>query len=145
MYPIALPNCDLKLKEENQQTYIFDIIRKKYLVLTPEEWVRQHVIHLLINQYGYPKGLFKIEKGHNYNELQKRTDIMVYDKTGKVQLLVECKAHSEPISQKTLTQAMQYNLHYKAPIILITNGIKSFCFEINGSSNKQLNDIPKYK
>jgi hypothetical protein len=144
MYPISLPSFNVKLKEENQQTYIFDAIRKKYLVLTPEEWVRQHVIHLLINQYGYPKGLFKIEKGHKYNELQKRTDIMVYDKEGNVLLLVECKAHSEPINQTTLIQVMNYNMHYKASIVLITNGIKSFCFDVKDGATNQLKDIPKY-
>jgi len=66
MYPIELPSCNIKLKDENQQTYIFDVIRKKYLVLTPEEWVRQHIIHLLIDTFNYPKGWFKVEQGHQY-------------------------------------------------------------------------------
>lgn len=145
MFPISLPSFDIKLKEENKQTYIFDIIRKKYFVLTPEEWVRQHVIHLLITHYGYPKSLFKIEKGHLYNSLQKRTDIMVYNRDGKVHLLVECKANFESINQKTLIQVMQYNLFHKANYVLITNGLTNFCFDLMEQESKQITDIPFYK
>jgi hypothetical protein len=145
MFPIALPSFEFKIKEENQQTFIFDAIRKKYLVLTPEEWVRQHVIQLLIQQYGYPRGLFGLEKGHSFNELQKRTDIIIYNPEGKVILLVECKAHYEPINQKTMTQAMHYNLHHHAPIVVITNGIKTFCFESKNNKTTQLQDIPSYR
>lgn len=144
MFPIALPSFEFKIKEENQQTFIFDAIRKKYLVLTPEEWVRQHVIQLLIQQYGYPKGLFGLEKGHLQNELQKRTDILVYDTDGIPLLLVECKAHYEPINQKTMTQVMNYNLHLRAPLVMVTNGVKTFCFEIKNKQVNQLTDIPKY-
>ena len=100
MYPTQLPSCDIKLKEEDGQTYVFDLIRKKYLVLTPEEWVRQHMIHLLIYELNYPKGLINVEKGHQYNALQKRTDILVYNREGEVTMIVECKAHSEKINQK---------------------------------------------
>ena len=91
MFPIQLPTYNVKLKKENELTYIFDVIRKKYLVLTPEEWVRQHLIHLLINKYGYPKGLFGIEKGHSFNNLQKRTDLLIYNTEGEIILLCEYK------------------------------------------------------
>jgi predicted type IV restriction endonuclease len=144
MFPISLPRFDVKLKGENEQTYIFDIIRKKYLVLTPEEWVRQHLVHLLINQYGYPKGMFRLEKGHQYNELTKRTDIMVYNADNQVILLAECKAHYEKINQKTLTQAMNYNLHYQSPLILISNGTQTFCFQKKDGRYIQLEDIPRF-
>jgi len=144
MYPISLPKADIKIKEENNQTYIFDVIRKKYLVITPEEWVRQHVVHLLINSYGYPKGLFQTEKGHTYNSLQKRTDILVYNKKGGVDLLVECKAHNVKIDQKTVTQAMQYNMSLDATHILITNGIDAFCFAKEGDKWIQTGQIPTY-
>ena len=106
MYPIDLPSFDIKLKEENGQTYIFDIIRKKYLVVTPEEWVRQHILHLLINKYDYPKGLFQTEQGHTYNSLQKRTDILVYNRDGGIKLLVECKAHNVKINTNLLIYMM---------------------------------------
>jgi predicted type IV restriction endonuclease len=146
MFPINLPAAKLKIKEEEGQTFVFDIIRKKYLVLTPEEWVRQHVLHLLIDQYHYPKGLIKLEKGHVFNERQKRTDLLVYDNAGKVNLLVECKAHSEPINQTTLTQALRYNLHYGSHYLFITNGITSFCFDCSqGDKTIQLANLPVYK
>jgi hypothetical protein len=144
MYPIVFPNSEIKLKEENGQTYIFDLIRKKYLVLTPEEWVRQHLVLLLKDTYGYPKGMFRLEKGHRYNELKKRTDVMIFNAEGKVHLLAECKAHSEPINQKTLEQVMNYNLNYHANIVLITNGLKLFCFERKEGNYKQVADIPHY-
>lgn len=146
MYPINLPSFDIKLKEENEQTYIFDVIRKKYLVVTPEEWVRQHVLHLLINKYGYPRGLFRTEQGHTYNTLQKRTDILVYNRAGGIKLLVECKAHSVKINEKTVSQAMQYNATLNSEIILIANGITAFCFVKNTSGTwEQVPDIPVYK
>lgn len=146
MYPINLPSFDIKLKEENEQTYIFDVIRKKYLIVTPEEWVRQHILHLLINRYEYPKGLFKTEQGHTYNNLQKRTDILVYNREGGIKLLVECKAHNVKINEKTVSQAMQYNATLDAEIILIANGINAFCFLKNKSGTwEQIPDIPIYK
>jgi len=145
MYPIDLPSFDINLKEENEQTYVFDIIRKKYLVLTPEEWVRQHILHLLINKYDYPRGLFRTEQGHTYNTLQKRTDILVYNREGGIQLLVECKAHNVKIDEKTVAQAMQYNATLDAEIILVANGLTAFCFEKDKKGSWiQVNDIPKY-
>ena len=144
MYPIQLPSYNIELKDENQQTYIFDVIRKKYLVLTPEEWVRQHFIHLLINQYGYPKGLFCVERGHKYNNLQKRTDIIVLDRDGEIDLLVECKAHTEKINSNTMTQIMNYNLTLNSKKIIVTNGISTFCFQNLGEGMKQVKDVPKY-
>lgn len=146
MYPIDLPSSSLiKIRQENETTYVFDFIRKKYLVLTPEEWVRQHVIHLLINQYKYPKGLFRTEQGHTMNNLQKRTDILVYDTHGGIDLLVECKAHHVRVDEKTITQAMHYNMKLNARTILITNGIDAFCFEKLNDRWTQSGDIPTYK
>ena len=89
---LNLPAIEANIKIDADQEYIFDGIRKKYLVLTPEEWVRQHFIHLLINHLGYPAGLFQIERGHSYSGKAKRTDILVYNNMGSPHLLVECKA-----------------------------------------------------
>ena len=83
MYQLNLPTFDYKLKKADGKVWIFDVIRKKYIVLTPEEWVRQHFIHYLINDFKYPRSLVKIEGGLTYNQLQKRSDITVFDREGK--------------------------------------------------------------
>ncbi|MFL5728166.1 MAG: type I restriction enzyme HsdR N-terminal domain-containing protein, partial [Cytophagaceae bacterium] len=83
MQKLNLPQFDVKIQESNGKTEIFDALRKKYIVLTPEEWVRQHFVNLLIQHYNYPKSLISLESGLKYNELQKRSDIVVYDREGK--------------------------------------------------------------
>jgi hypothetical protein len=145
MQNLNLPTFDYKTKKIEGKPYIFDAIRKKYLLLTPEEWVRQHFINLLITQYAYSKNLIKLEGGLSYNRLQKRSDIVVFDNEGKPFLLVECKAPEVPISQAVVEQASRYNLTLKCPYMAITNGLRTFCFEIDFENNKfqQMNDLPK--
>jgi hypothetical protein len=133
-----------KFKEIGGKTYVFDKLRKKYLVLTPEEWVRQNFVSLLINEKMYSKNLIKLESGIKYNQLEKRTDILVYDKKGQPFLLVECKAQNIKISKAVLEQASRYNLVIQAPYLCITNGVKTYCFEMDFENNlsKQLSDLP---
>ena len=146
MDQLNLPPFDFRLKEENDITYIFDIIRKKFLVLTPEEWVRQHFIHLMINQFNYPKSLIKLEGGHQYNQLQKRTDLIVYDRNGQPFLLVECKAASVELSQKTFEQVCTYNQTVRAPNICISNGKKTLCccVDLETGAIEYLKTLPLY-
>lgn len=143
---LNLPPFNYKIKEIEGKTYIFDIIRRKYLVLTPEEWVRQHLIHLLINQYNYPKSLFRVEGGLKYNQLQKRTDIIIYDNSGNPFLLVECKSADVTINQSVVEQASRYNQTIRAKYVAVTNGLKTFCFEINFENGAihQLKDLPVF-
>ncbi len=145
MHQLNLPSYIYKMKETDGKTYIFDAIRKKYLVLTPEEWVRQHFINLLLNHYGYSKSLLRLEGGLSYNKLQKRTDIVVFDNDGKPFLLVECKAADVPINRAVIEQASRYNLTMQCPFLVVTNGISTFCFKINFETGKyeQLKDLPK--
>lgn len=145
MHQLNLPSYVHKIKETDEKTYIFDAIRKKYLVLTPEEWVRQHFINLLLNHYGYSKSLLRLEGGLSYNKLQKRTDIVVFDNEGKPFLLVECKAADVPINRAVIEQASRYNLTMRCPFLVVTNGINTFCFKINFETGKyeQLKDLPK--
>lgn len=145
MHQLNLPSYVHKIKETDGKTYIFDAIRKKYLVLTPEEWVRQHFINLLLNHYGYSKSLLRLEGGLSYNKLQKRTDIVVFDNEGKPFLLVECKAADVPINRAVIEQASRYNLTMRCPFLVVTNGINTFCFKINFETGKyeQLKDLPK--
>lgn len=137
-------NTDHKFKEIEGKNYIYDRFRKKYLLLTPEEWVRQNFLILLIEEKKYSKNLIKLESGLKYNNLSKRSDILVYDNSGSPFLLVECKAQDVKISKKTLEQVSRYNLTIKAPFICITNWSQTYCFEIDFESNtsRQLKDLP---
>jgi hypothetical protein len=129
--PLNLPSFGLKIKEENGIYYIFDQIRKKYLVLTPEEWVRQHLIHFLIEVKKYPRSLMKLEGGLKLNSLQKRSDILLFNKNGKKIILVECKAPAVKITQDTFDQIARYNFVHKVEWLLVSNGIEHFCCRID--------------
>lgn len=147
MYNLNLPPAPLRFKEINGKKAIFDIVRKKYIILTPEEWVRQHFVHFLINNYHYPKSLIKIESGVRFNELAGRSDIIVYGRNGQVFLLVECKAPNVQLSNSVFEQASKYNQNYKANNLLITNGLQHYCCEINHQTNSYtyLEDIPAFQ
>ncbi|AFK04448.1 Restriction endonuclease, type I, EcoRI, R subunit/Type III [Emticicia oligotrophica DSM 17448] len=145
MQQLNLPTFAYKIKESEGKTYIYDAIRKKYLVLTPEEWVRQHFINLLLTHYGYSKSLLRLEGGLTYNKLQKRSDIVVFENTGQPYLLVECKAADVPINQAVVAQASRYNLTLRCPYLAVTNGMSTFCFKVDFENGKfeQLKDLPK--
>jgi len=147
MEKLSLPSFDFNIKESDGKTVIFDIIRKKYLVLTPEEWVRQHFVHYLINQLGYTKALISVEHGLKYNKLQKRTDIIVHDREAKPLVLVECKAPEHRLNQKVLEQAMMYNKTLKAEYIIVTNGLEHSCLKVDSIGRKIefLSTLPFYK
>jgi hypothetical protein len=145
MHQLKLPSYQCKIKETDGKTYIFDAIRKKYFVLTPEEWVRQHFVNLLLSHYGYSKSLIRLEGSLSYNKLQKRTDIVVFDNEGKPFLLVECKAADVTINQAVISQASRYNLIMRCPFLVVSNGINTFCFKVDFETGKyeQLKDLPK--
>lgn len=146
MYKLNLPSYDLTMKSEEGKSFIFDILRKKFILLTPEEWVRQHFVHLLINNYHYPKSLIKLESGLKYNKLKKRSDIIVYDRAGKIFLVVECKSAEVAISQKIFEQVTMYNDTYKAQYIVVTNGLKHYCCSIDHELKKFefMKDLPQF-
>ncbi len=124
---LGLPAFDIKLKKSERGVEVFDIIRKKYILLTPEEWVRQHFVHFLITKLKYPKSLIRVESGHKYNALRKRSDIIVYDRTGKAFLLAECKSASEKLNESALYQVATYNHSVNAQYVALTNGIGFIC------------------
>ena len=146
MYKLNLPEFDYKLKKAEDKIWIFDGIRKKYIVLTPEEWVRQHFIQYLIHQKNYPKTLIRIEGGLVYNQLQKRTDIVVFNRQGKPWMIVECKSPDVSLSPATLTQASAYNASLKAEFITVTNGMVHYCAHVDWAERKTtlLKDTPLY-
>lgn len=125
---------------------VFDSLRKKFLILTPEEWVRQHIVHYLITYKQYPKSLFSLEKGLKYNQIQKRFDILVLDREGLPFLLVECKAPSIKLSQKTAEQIAVYNKTIGARFLAISNGMQHIClsFDVLTETYTQLRDFPDF-
>lgn len=147
---IQLPNLNLppfepKLQEMDGKLGIFDSLRKKFLILTPEEWVRQHWINLLINHLEYPKGLVALEKGIVYNKLQKRTDLVVWNKEGSPYLLIECKAPVIKLTQKTMEQASLYHQKIKSKYLIISNGMIHISLEWKEDSKQfiQMNSFPQ--
>lgn len=148
MFPkLNLPNYNLKYKKTEKGILVFDILRKKYILMTPEEHVRQQFVHYLINEKKYPKGLLAVEKQLKIFKLIKRTDIILHDKKGNVNVIVECKAPKIQISQTTFDQIARYNMNFKAKILIVTNGINHYCCLPNYDNNTYnfLKDIPDYK
>lgn len=134
--PLNLPKAKLKLTRRGEQVYVWCIIRNKELVCTPEEWVRQHVIHYLINEKGKPKGLIASEYELKYNGLSKRADIVVFDKSGNPELLVECKATTVRITDEVLNQAAQYNNKLGVKEVVLTNGLDHISCIIDDKDNE---------
>ena len=129
MQKLNLPEFKPTLKKEEGKIWIFDMIRKKYFVLTPEEWVRQHFIHYLIAELKYPKSLFRIESSLTYNKLQKRSDILVFNRDAKPWMLIECKSPDIKLSQKAFNQVAVYNMTVNAKFVAVTNGLVHYCCE----------------
>ena len=139
-----MKNKGIKTKIENGVTYVYDIIRRKYLVLTPEEKVRQTFLHYLVTELSFSPGLIRTELGTRYHELNKRTDILVFDSSGQPFMLVECKAAEVKISVQVIEQASRYNLSFRAPYVCVTNGRSTYCFHIDfdRGTTRQLREIP---
>lgn len=120
---LNFPEYNFKVKTANNANYVFDIIRKKYVVLTPEELVRQHLLWYLIHEKNYPASLIAIEKGLNISGLRKRFDLLVYDKNGIPLLLAECKSPDVKLTQSVFEQIANYNRKFKVKKLLVTNGL----------------------
>lgn len=133
---VEFSKYDLNIKSENNNQFIFDIIRKRFVILTPEEWVRQHIIHYLITDHQFPKSLISVEKKLVLNGLTKRTDIVLYNRNGEPVLIVECKADSVALSQKTFEQIARYNLTLLVPYLWVTNGKSNFLCRIDHLNKK---------
>lgn len=147
MQVLNLPTYTFKLKSNEKQTLIFDILRKKYFVLTPEEWVRQHIVQYLLNEKKYPSTLIALEKQLTVNNQKKRTDILVFNQMGLPHLIVECKAPHIPITQDTFDQIARYNLKLNASYLMVSNGLTHyFCkMDFEKESYVFLAELPAYK
>jgi hypothetical protein len=146
MQKLNLPSYSFKLKSKENKTLIFDKFRKKYVVLTPEEWVRQHVAYYLLEEKKYPISLIAIEKQLIINNLTKRSDILVFNQTGTPEIMVECKAPSIKISQETFDQIARYNLKIKANYLFVTNGLTHFYCQMDFENETYifLKELPNF-
>jgi len=143
---LNLPSFQFNIKNSENKQFIFDIIRKKYVILHPEEWVRQHLIHYLITEKGYPKSLIAVEKQLTINRLKKRFDILVFNTKGHPEMIVECKSPTVAITQKTFDQISRYNLELNATHIMVSNGLQHYYCKLDNNSRQYvfLNEIPNY-
>ncbi|MDR0754318.1 MAG: type I restriction enzyme HsdR N-terminal domain-containing protein [Prevotellaceae bacterium] len=141
-----IKNENLIIRNTSAGQQIFDCVRKKYVALTPEELVRQNIITYLANVKNYPVNLMRIEAGMKLNNMQKRCDILVYDRNRKPLLMVECKAENVKLSQDIFNQLSRYNLIFKVPYLVATNGEQTYCCKINfeKQSYEFLNEIPAF-
>lgn len=138
MQKLNLPDCTFRFKNSENKHYIFDEFRKKFVILTPEEWVRQHILQFLHNQYHYPKSLIAVEKQIKINGLTKRFDIVVFDTKGNVFLIVECKAPNIKITQETFNQIARYNLALNAEHLMVTNGLNHYFCKMDFENEKYI-------
>lgn len=145
MQALHFPAYPIKLKTVNQQTQIFDEVRKKWLKWTPEEWVRQHMIHFLHQEYDYPLSLMAVEKKINFNTMDRRPDLVCFNTNSSPVLIAECKAPEIKLDQKTLDQIARYNMVLQVPALFITNGIQHYCLVLNDQKQYEyVNSVPHF-
>ena len=146
MQQLNFSRSDFRFKNSENKIAIFDAIRKKFVILTPEEWVRQHVVQYLIIDKNYPKSLINVEKALKINGITKRYDVVVFNTDGTILLLVECKAPEIKISQDTFDQIARYNMTLDAGIMMVTNGLQHYFCKMDYQNEKYdfLPDLPPY-
>ena len=146
MSQLNLPEYNFRIKKQNEKLLIFDTQRKRYVALTPEEWVRQHFIRFLIEVKGYPAALLAIEKQLDMNGMRKRCDAILYDNDANPILIIELKAPNVPISQSTFDQVAVYNAKLKVDFFMVSNGIEHFCCKVNVENARYefFSEIPSF-
>ncbi len=146
MQDLNLPPADLRLSEKEGKTFVFDVFRRKSVLLTPEEWVRQHMLHYLKNQRGYPSGLIHVEATLKYHRLTKRADAMLYGRNGRRLLILECKAPTVPLGEEVFEQIARYNFPFGVDHLLLTNGMTHYCCRFDRTAVRWdfLDDIPSF-
>ncbi|WP_397363091.1 type I restriction enzyme HsdR N-terminal domain-containing protein [Olleya sp. R77988] len=146
MQKLNFPTYSFRFKNSENKVSIFDVVRKKFIILQPEEWVRQHCVHYLIEVKKYPLSLINVEKELKVNDLKKRYDIVIFNPDGSIHLIVECKAPKIEIKQNTFDQIARYNLVLNATYLMVTNGINHYYCNMDFEAEKYefLKDIPEY-
>ena len=147
MYELNLPKYGIKIKNDKGHQLIFDVLRRKYVALTPEEWVRQHFVHFLIEHKGYPKALMANEIQLAIGNKKLRCDSVLYDRTLKPRMIIEYKAPTVNITQKVFDQITIYNMLLHVDYLVVSNGIKHYCCRMDYANQKYLflEDIPDYQ
>lgn len=147
MYELNLPKYGIKIKNDKGHQSIFDVLRRKYVALTPEEWVRQHFVHFLIEHKGYPKALMANEIQLAIGNKKLRCDSVLYDRTLKPRMIIEYKAPTVNITQKVFDQITIYNMLLHVDYLVVSNGIKHYCCRMDYANQKYLflEDIPDYQ
>lgn len=143
MLKIKYPEQNFRIKEEGNKNLIFDEIRKRWVFLTPEEWVRQNFLQYLVVEKKYPKSLIAVERGIKVNSLQKRCDIIIY-KNDKPFVVVECKEPNEQLNENVLMQLLRYNMQLQVPYLIITNGSYTYGWKIENSITKEITEVPEF-
>ena len=146
MVDLNIPEQNIEIKIINSKNYIFDLIRKKHLMLTPEEWVRQNLVSYFINDLHYPKGLIKTESSLKYNNLKKRSDILIYNNDMTHYMIVECKSYKMKLNKSHLNQSAIYNKIYRSRYLMVSNGMEHIVCEYDWENEtfKFRNSIPKF-
>jgi hypothetical protein len=144
---LNFPVYSFRFKNSENKVAIFDEIRKKFILLTPEEWVRQHTVQFLLQDKKFPKSYINVEKLIKINDLSKRYDVVVFQPNGEIFLLIECKAPEVPISQNTFDQIARYNLVLKAKYLMVTNGLNHYFCQMDFENEKYLflNELPAHE
>jgi hypothetical protein len=147
MKQLQFPSYSFRFKNSENKVAIFDEIRKKFIIITPEEWVRQHVVQFLLQDKKYPKSHINVEKLLKINDLNKRYDIVVYNPDGSIYILVECKAPEIKISQHTFDQIARYNMTLNAEYLMVTNGLNHYFCKMDYETEKYdfLSELPEYQ
>lgn len=146
MEKLNLPEYEFRIKEEEGKKYIFDSIRKKFVALSPEEWVRQNFIEYLKSEKKYPESLMAVEKQIVINHNPRRFDLLIYLRNGQPHLIAEFKAPNVKITQETFDQVVRYNMALRVERVLVSNGLQHFACEIDYKNNKvkYLNELPEF-
>jgi len=145
MIKVNYPEPIFRFKEENGKEMIFDFIRKQWLLLNEEEWVRQNFIQFLVQEIKYPLELIAVEKEIQLGELKKRFDILVYDSDHKPWMLIECKAAEINLDEKVLHQVLRYNISMPANFLVITNGQFTYAWEKINGELQEIKQMPVWK
>nr|WP_294775946.1 type I restriction enzyme HsdR N-terminal domain-containing protein [uncultured Flavobacterium sp.] len=146
MQNLNFPTYSFRFKNSENKVSIFDDIRKKFIILTPEEWVRQHTVQFLLQEKKYPKSYLNVEKLITINDISKRYDIVVFQPNGEIFLLIECKAPEVTITQKTFDQIARYNLKLNAKYLMVTNGLNHYFCQMDFEKEQYifLKELPNF-
>lgn len=144
MITVQFPPPDFRVRKTNEGSYLFDVIRKKWIILTEEEWVRQNIIQYLIKGLQYPSTVIAVEKEIRLHDMKKRFDLLVYNADHQPWMLIECKAPHIPLTQDVLQQVLRYNMSVPVSYLIITNGKHTFGWQKQAGELIELNEMPAW-